>query len=137
MTCKFRHIGIVVKDISRYESFLNKIGYVLFYDEIEGGLDIENLIKLKTDIKIKKFKNRFNNIIEILKYPKQNCNNKANPNSVGLNHVALTVSNLDETIKKFLECGGELLGEVVEKENIKLCYIFDFERNIFELVQEW
>lgn len=137
MTCKFRHIGIVVKDISRYESFLNKIGYVLFYDEIEGGLDIENLIKLKTDIKIKKFKNRFNNIIEILKYPKQNCNNKANPNNVGLNHVALTVSNLDETIKKFLECGGELLGEVVEKENIKLCYIFDFERNIFELVQEW
>ena len=40
MTCKFRHIGIVVNDISRYESFLNKIGYDLFYDEIEGGLDM-------------------------------------------------------------------------------------------------
>jgi len=136
VTCELRHIGIVVNDISRYEIFLKKIGFVVFYDETEGGLDIKNLLNLDVEIKIKKLKNECNNIIEILKYPKQKNSGEASPNTTGLNHVAMTVSDLDETIQIFLESGGELIGEIVEKENVKLCYIFDIERNIFELVEE-
>lgn len=137
MIGKLRHIGIVVDDLLRYESFLETIGFEKFYDETEGGLDIENLLKLDMDIKIKKFKNEFSDIIEILKYPQSENSGQASPNKIGLNHIAMTVPNLDEAVHKFLDFGGELLGKIVEKENVKLCYIFDFERNIFELVEEW
>jgi catechol-2,3-dioxygenase len=136
MNFKLRHIGIVVEDISKYEMFLNNIGFEVFYDETEGGSDIKNLIEMEVLIKIKKFKNRSNDIIEILKYPNAVMNNKISPNKVGVNHIAMTVTNLDETIKRFQQFGGDLLGKVVEKENVKLCYIFDPEGNIFELVEE-
>lgn len=46
------------------------------------------------------------------------------PNALGLRSVMFAVENLDETIARLRPHGGELMGEVVNYENIyRLCYL--------------
>jgi catechol 2,3-dioxygenase-like lactoylglutathione lyase family enzyme len=48
----------------------------------------------------------------------------APPNALGLRSIMFNVENLDETVGRLREQGGELVGEVVQYENIyRLCYM--------------
>ena len=46
------------------------------------------------------------------------------PNTLGLHRIMFAVDDIDDTISRLREHGGELLGEVAEFESIfRLCYI--------------
>ncbi|WP_213018719.1 hypothetical protein [Brevibacterium sp. RIT 803] len=46
------------------------------------------------------------------------------PNTLGLHRIMFAVDNIDDTISRLREHGGELLGEVAEFESIfRLCCI--------------
>tara|TARA_B100002052_G_C15371728_1_gene371360 strand:+ start:28 stop:447 length:420 start_codon:yes stop_codon:yes gene_type:complete len=138
MIATFRHLGIVVNDLEKFENFFNCLGFTTIYSETEKGKDIEALLGCKNTIQIIKMKNKSENVIELLKYLNvENTDSGSKlPWSNGVNHIALNVRGLEDYIDKFCEFGGQLIGEVVEKPDVKLCYIQDFEHNIFELVEE-
>jgi hypothetical protein len=137
MLTKARHTGIIVSNIDKYEKFLTKLGYSKFYDQIEEGLDIRELLNNNESISIKKLRNRFNDVIELLKYSQEDASKKSiSYKKRGINHIALTCSDLSEIVKIFIDFGGSLVGNIVEKDVVKLCYVYDFEGNIFELVEE-
>ncbi len=133
----FRHLGIVVDNLEKFEQFFNCLGFVTIYAETEDGNDIEALLGSKNTIQIIKMKDNSGSIIEFLKYVNHETKTSANklPWSNGINHAALTVRGLQSYIDVFCKFGGQLVGEIVEKPNVRLCYIKDFENNIFELVE--
>jgi predicted enzyme related to lactoylglutathione lyase len=46
------------------------------------------------------------------------------PNALGLRSVMFAVDDIDETVAKLQSVGGELMGEVVQYENLyRLCYM--------------
>jgi catechol 2,3-dioxygenase-like lactoylglutathione lyase family enzyme len=48
----------------------------------------------------------------------------APPNALGLRSVMFAVDNLDDTVARLREKGGELIGEIVQYENqYRLCYM--------------
>lgn len=58
-------------------------------------------------------------------------------NSLGYLRVMFTVDNIDELVPRLLKLGAELVGEVVNYENIyRLCYIRGTEGLLIGLAQE-
>jgi len=58
-------------------------------------------------------------------------------NSLGYLRAMFTVDNIDETIARLLKQGAQLVGEVVQYENIyRLCYIRGPEGILIGLAQE-
>jgi hypothetical protein len=138
MTASIRHSGIVVNDIERFEKLFQLLGFKSVYSEIEQGEDIENLLNSKETIIIIKMEDEKGNIVEFLKYNRSTPEIQFNkqPWTNGINHIALSVTNLKSMIDVFHEFNGKLVGKIVEKRAVRLCYIRDFEDNLFELVEE-
>lgn len=79
--------------------------------------------------------------IEIFQYDHVIEKSESMPNRKGYGHIAFRVDDVDEVLKKLLETGGTLLGEVVETEianagYIRFVYAKDIDGNIIEL-QSW
>lgn len=138
MTASIRHSGIVVNDIGRFEKLFQLLGFSSFYSEVEQGEDIETLLDSKESITIIKMEDEKGNIVEFLKYnrPVLEAPSNKEPWTNGINHIALSVTNLQSIIDLFQEFNGKLVGKIVEKRAVRLCYIRDFEDNLFELVEE-
>lgn len=79
--------------------------------------------------------------LEIFSYQEMHDSNPLMANNVGLTHLAFEVSDIDQTLKKAIENGGELMGKVTEKRidglgELKFVYFRDPEGNIVE-IQTW
>ena len=79
--------------------------------------------------------------LEIFTYEDMHHSNRIMANYTGFTHIAFEVQDVDETLALALENGGQLLGEVTEREvdgvgNLKFVYFRDPEGNIVEL-QNW
>ena len=66
---QLRHFGIVCENIKSMESFYTQFGFKKISEDIESGKYIDHLTNIK-DAKIiwKKYKNKFGNLLELLKY---------------------------------------------------------------------
>lgn len=138
MIASVRHSGIVVNDLSKFEHFFECLGFTTIYSETEKGDDIETLLGSNQMIEIIKMEDKHQNVVEFLKYIRLKSETPSiePPWASGVNHIALTVNSLRSAIDLFLKFNGKLVGEIVEKKSVRLCYIRDFEYNIFELVEE-
>lgn len=59
------------------------------------------------------------------------------PNTLGLHRIMFAVDDIDDTISRLREHGGELLGEVAEFESIfRLCYIRGPEGIVVALAEQ-
>ncbi len=61
-------------------------------------------------------------------------------NTSGFSHIAFLVEDVQRTADKILECGGDILGQIIKhKYNgkiLKCAYTRDIENNIVE-IQSW
>lgn len=58
-------------------------------------------------------------------------------NALGYLRVMFAVADIDETVKRLLNCGAQLVGEVVQYENsYRLCYIRGPEGILIGLAEE-
>ncbi|MEJ5219990.1 VOC family protein [Cognatishimia sp. D5M38] len=75
--------------------------------------------------------------LELMEYDEPLCRGEPAVNEPGFGHIAIRVSNIDDTIQAILKNGGSMQGEVVNlgtiENPIKLVYIRDLEGNILEL----
>ncbi len=79
--------------------------------------------------------------LEIFSYKDTHESEPIMANYTGFTHIAFEVSDVEQTLKKAMENGGTLLGEITKKEIedvglLKFLYFRDPEGNIIE-IQSW
>ena len=137
---EFRHVGIVVKDLSLMERFYKELGFKLYLKLNESGKFIDNVVGIrKVKITTSKFKLNGMNILELIKYEQplpiitqqKKCSNRE-----GWSHIALTVNKL-EKFKSVLDLyGGKMERDPLVSDcgKFQVVYCLDPENNIIEVV---
>src|SRR4051812_5982965 len=124
------HVSVVVEDLAAATAFFTTLGMTL-----EGEMPVEGpwvdrvngLERVQVDIVMMRTPDghgrleltRFRNPQLVETQP-----SIAPPNTLGLRSVMFTVESIDDTVARLLEGGAELIGEVVQYEDMyRLCYV--------------
>lgn len=143
MNSHLRHVGIVVREIEEWISFLvGNLGFECWIDQIETGRFVSNLIGIpETTVRTVKLKDKKSGVIELLYFitPSGNLesNQEMTPNSLGITHIALQVDFLDGTLESLSKLGYFPISPaaISESGQAKVCYLRGPERVLFELVE--
>ena len=124
------HISVVVEDLDAGIAFFTTLGMTLegqmpiegpWVDRVNGidGIQVDIAMMRTPDghgrLELTKFRNPKLVDIEPAVAP---------PNALGLRSVMFTVESIDDTVDRLLANGAELLGEVVQYEDMyRLCYV--------------
>jgi catechol 2,3-dioxygenase-like lactoylglutathione lyase family enzyme len=131
MTIKsFHHVSVVVDDLAAAVAFFTALGMVVegeapiegpWVDRINGieGIRVKIVMMGLPDgqgrLELTKFHHPELVAIEPAIAP---------PNALGLRSIMFNVDSVDDTVARLRACGGELVGEVVQYEDVyKLCYM--------------
>ena len=143
MVLNTRHTGFVVDDLEEFISFYEGMGLKLISRMTETGDYIDSLVSLK-NVKLEWAKLALpdSSVIELLKYHSHPClinepNYLQKANRKGCSHIALTVSNIQQTIDYICLNGGSIKNgyQISPDGNVKVAYCFDMEGNILEIVE--
>ena len=137
------HISVVVEDLDAGIAFFTTLGMTLegqmpiegpWVDRVNGidGIQVDIAMMRTPDghgrLELTKFRNPKLVDIEPAVAP---------PNALGLRSVMFTVESIDDTVDRLLANGAELLGDVVQYEDIyRLCYVRGPAGIIVSLAQE-
>jgi catechol 2,3-dioxygenase-like lactoylglutathione lyase family enzyme len=143
MIKNIRHAAIVVSDLSRTRIFYEEFfGFKLVKEDIETGPFIEKVVGI-SNVKIHWVKLRTPNgvIIELLKYisPENKISKEQQvSNHLGHSHLAFTVESMNDFIERFLAIGGKMINSPMmnPEKTALVCYVFDPEENLLEIVEE-
>ena len=137
------HVGIVVDDLAAATEFFTALGL-----EVEGEASvagdavdrINGLEGVQADIVILRTPDGNGSKLELAKYrsPAYERNDRPVPaNAPGIRHVLFAVDDIEESLVQLRAHGGELVGELVNYENIYwLCYVRGPAGIIVELAQK-
>ena len=139
---KFRHVGIVIRDLKKSLIFwCDILGFRIIKQVNEEGSYIDHMLGLK-EVKVTttKISDKNNNIIELLHFKSHHDHKdwQGKPYSTGLTHIALTVVNLKNIIKKLkdqnmLECDSPIKSP---DGKVLVVYAKCIEGLLIELVEE-
>ena len=139
---KLRHFAIVCNEIDQMEKFYKNFGFSDLSNNKEVGEYINTLTGLN-DVTLywKKYINDKNDILELIKYERFNLGKKNYKQKVfkkGFSHVAFTVENINYTVEILVKNGGTLVSDPLKSNDGKVyvCYAYDIEGNLIELVEE-
>jgi len=132
---RVRHFGYVISDEEKMEKFYIKIlGFKKFVRKrLKGkyindliGIDDLTYIKLKDDTDIPCLEFHIWNKIRSTVYKKKNF------------HIAITVDNINKLANKLIEQRVEMVSTplIAPDSGNKVCFCYDFEGNLVELVEE-
>ncbi|WP_026691920.1 VOC family protein [Peribacillus kribbensis] len=136
------HVGVIVNDLSAAKKFFLDLGLTLLGEaEVKGewaerilGLnDVrETVVWLGTPDGHAK--------LELVKFRTPSAEKsiqQSSANTLGIQHIAFAVENIEAIAAKLRKGGAELFGEIQNYENTyKLCYVRGPEGIILELAEE-
>jgi catechol 2,3-dioxygenase-like lactoylglutathione lyase family enzyme len=136
------HVGIVVNDLPAAKAFFLDLGLeVQGEGEVEGEW-VERIIGLrdvKNDIVMLQTPDG-KRAVELIKFYKPLDEKGIQPalaNTLGIRHVAFGVEDIESIVAKLEKKGTELVGEIVNYQNLyKLCYVRGPEGIIIELAEK-
>lgn len=141
MTVSVRHTGIVVQDIERAIVFWVEIlGFTKVIDQMEFGEFIDNLLGSK-NVRVRTVKVSDGiSTIELLHFEspsKKLSKQDYSPFSLGITHIALTVSDIRGLLVRLKEFGYTPIWEPQESTDSKalVVYVPAFEGILLEIVQ--
>ncbi|HST06158.1 MAG TPA: VOC family protein [Chloroflexia bacterium] len=127
---KLDHISVVVDELEAAVAFFTELGMTTAGEASVGGPWVDrvngiegvqvNIVMMQTPdghgrLELTKFHNP--KLVELKPAI-------APPNTLGLRSVMFAVESIDDTVARLLQSGAELIGEVVQYEDIyKLCYM--------------
>lgn len=136
------NVGIVVESLDKAISFFSELGMIL---EGRGNIEgewagkVTGLSNQNVEIAMMTTPDG-NNRIELSRFitPKVTLDNRKSPvNTLGYLRVMFTVPNLDEMVSKLSKLGAELVGEIVNYNDVyRLCYIRGVEGILIGLAEE-
>jgi len=139
---RLEHIGVVVDDLAAAKAFFVALGL-----EVEGETSVEGplvdringLDGVRADVVILRTPDAGSKL-ELAKYRSpayEGDDGPAPPNAPGIRHVLFVVDDIEESRAGVQEHGGELVGELVNYENVYwLCYLRGPAGIIVELAQK-
>jgi catechol 2,3-dioxygenase-like lactoylglutathione lyase family enzyme len=139
---RLEHIGVVVDDVAAATAFFTALGL-----EVEGETSVEGdlvdringLEDVRADVVILRTPDG-NSKIELAKYRSPSYEGDDGPapaNAPGLRHVLFVVDDVEASLAALREHGGELIGELVNYEDIYwLCYVRGPAGIIVELAEK-
>lgn len=137
---RFRHIGIVVKNLDKQLYFYNDLlGLEIYYHETEKGKFLETILNKKNvEADIYKLGRNNNIIVELLHFSDYHKSESKKLFDTGLTHFAITVDSVDKIYKKLIENKVKFISfpELSVNGKYKVCFCRDFEGNLLELVEE-
>ena len=139
-----RHIGIVVTDIDiDKEVWIKGLNFQVVSDHVEMGKEIEELIgeegaKLRS-LKLRPQKGEV--LVELIQFhfpPSVERRNNHIVNNLGITHIALTVSSLNELLDNLMHYGVRSIGRITRSKNgrTKGVYVATSNGVLLELVEE-
>jgi catechol 2,3-dioxygenase-like lactoylglutathione lyase family enzyme len=136
------HVGIVVDDLAAATAFFLDLGLTLQGEASVGGTAVDRIIGLEgvqSDIAMLETPDGHSRV-ELSKFhrpPSRPGEPGAPTNTRGLRHLAFAVDDLDALVARLRAQGTELVGEVVQYEQVyRLCYVRGPEGIIVELAEE-
>ncbi|WP_062239047.1 VOC family protein [Fictibacillus sp. FJAT-27399] len=136
------HVGIIVEDLAAAKAFFVELGLnVLGEAEVEGKW-VEQIIGL-TDVRETVAMLGTSDgeaTLELVKFHTPLDEKGIQPsyaNTLGIQHIAFAVEDIEAIVAKLKKKGAELFGEIQNYENTyKLCYIRGPEGIIIELAEK-
>jgi catechol 2,3-dioxygenase-like lactoylglutathione lyase family enzyme len=141
MTTAIRHVGLVVANLEKSLKFwCDTMGFVVSRQMEESGPHIDAMMGLK-DVRVTtaKLAAPDGNLLELLCFhshpDKQRWEGK--PYSTGFTHIALTVQDLDETLRRLKLVGASVSAEpqLSPDGQVKVIYASGPEGVLLELVE--
>jgi catechol 2,3-dioxygenase-like lactoylglutathione lyase family enzyme len=139
---RLEHIGVVVDDLPGATAFFIALGL-----EVEGEASVEGrsvdringLEGVRADIVMLRTPDDSSKL-ELAKYRSpsyERDDGPAPPNAPGIRHILFVVDDIEASLAGLRAHGGELVGELVNYENIyRLCYVRGPAGIIVELAQK-
>jgi catechol 2,3-dioxygenase-like lactoylglutathione lyase family enzyme len=139
---RLEHIGVVVEDLAAATAFFVALGL-----EVEGEASVESpavdringLDGVRADIVIMRTPDDSSKL-ELAKYRSpsyEGDDGPAPPNAPGIRHILFLVDDIEASLADLRAHGGELVGELVNYENIyRLCYVRGPAGIIVELAEK-
>jgi catechol 2,3-dioxygenase-like lactoylglutathione lyase family enzyme len=136
------NIGIVVEDLKAAIAFFVELGL-----ELEGEMTVEGqwvdrvvgLNGVRSDIAMMRTPDGHGKL-ELMKFQKPTATTielNAQVNTLGIRRIMFAVKDLDDVVARLLAHGAELMGEVVQYEDVyRLCYIRGPEGIIVALAEQ-
>lgn len=141
MITAIRHVGLVVADIEKSLKFwCETLGFVVSRQLEESGPHIDAMMGLK-DVKVTtaKLAAPDGNLLELLCFHSHPDKPKweGKPYSTGFTHIALTVQDLDETLRRLKLVGASVPAEpqLSPDGQVKVIYATGPEDVLLELVE--
>ena len=143
MTVKhLEHVGIVVDDLASATAFFTALGLEVEGEvSVEGGLvdRINGLADVQADVVILRTPDGGSKL-ELAKYRSPAYEGNGGPapaNAPGIRHVLFAVDDIEASLASLQAQGGELVGELVNYEDIYwLCYVRGPAGIIVELAEK-
>ncbi len=140
---RLEHVGVVVDDLAAATAFFVALGLEVEGEaSVEGGLvdRINGLAGVRADIVILRTADGTGSQLELARYSSPSYNGavgSAPPNAPGIRHILFVVDDIEASLAALRAQGGELVGELVNYENIyMLCYVRGPAGIIVELAEE-
>jgi catechol 2,3-dioxygenase-like lactoylglutathione lyase family enzyme len=139
---RMEHVGIVVDDLAAATEFFVGLGL-----EVKGAMPVEGrwvdqvvgLEGVRVEIAMLQTPDGHGRL-ELTKYhsPAPPAGERCAPaNAPGIRHIAFAVENIDDVVSGLRARGVELVGELVQYENLyRLCYVRGPEGIIVELAEK-
>jgi catechol 2,3-dioxygenase-like lactoylglutathione lyase family enzyme len=134
------HVGIVVDDLEAATEFFVELGLVKQGDGFVEGQLVDRIVGLegiRSDIVMLETPDGGARI-ELVRFqsPPHEGDGGAPSNTRGIRHLSFQVDDVDAVVAHLQDHGGELVGEVVDYEDIyRLCYMSGPEGIIVELAE--
>jgi len=142
MIRNIRHTGIVVRNLDNAIRFYEGLGFSIWKREVEKGPYIDKIVGLdNAEIEIAKLKSPCGGLLELLKYQSHQVEKEISnqpSNQIGCSHIALTVKNINQTLKYIRESGGSTCNVPASLPGsaVRVAYCHDFEGNLVEIVED-
>lgn len=138
---RLEHIGVVVEDLAAATAFFVALGLEVEGEaSVEGSLvdRINGLDGVRADVVMLRAPG--GSQLELAQYRSpayDGHDGPAPPNAPGLRHVLFVVDDIDESLGALQAQGGELVGELVNYEDVyRLCYVRGPAGVIVELAEK-
>jgi catechol 2,3-dioxygenase-like lactoylglutathione lyase family enzyme len=138
-----RHIGIVVDNMDLQLGFYRDIlGLEVYYDQVENGRWINTLLNIGENcyahiIKLGKNNNILVELISFREWLYKDPNIKP-ANEMGITHLSLEVDGNLNNLFYFMDRKGVKFvspPNISPDNKVKVCFCYDFENNLIELVE--
>ena len=141
MTVEIRHVGLVVADLEQSLKFwCEALGFMVLRQMEESGPHIDAMMGLK-DVRVTtaKLVAPDGNLLELLYFHSHPDKPRwpGKPYSTGFTHIALTVKDLDETLRRLEQFGTSIPAEpqLSPDGQVKVIYATGPEGVLLELVE--